>query len=68
MLGFINGTLRAICKPKLLQEKVYSGHKGFHGLKYQSVVTPYGMTANLSGPISGNRYDAALLRQRDILI
>ena len=54
--GFIDGTLRACCRPRQLQRMIYNGHKRHHGLKYQSVVTPSGMIANLYGPIEGKRH------------
>ena len=59
--GFIDGTLRACCRPSQYQRTVYNGHKRYHGLKYQSVVTPSGMIANLFGPIEGKRHDSAML-------
>ncbi len=44
---FIDGTVRPISSPKRNQLAVYNGHKRVHALKYQSVVTPYGLIANL---------------------
>ena len=49
--GFIDGTVRAICRPEKNQRTVYNGHKRFHALKYQSVVAANGLIANLYGPI-----------------
>ena len=40
----------------------YNGHKRVHALKFQSVVTPNGLIANLYGPMEGRRHDCALLR------
>lgn len=51
--GFIDGTLKACCRPERYQRALYSGHKRYHGLKYQSVSTPNGMIAHLYGPIEG---------------
>ena len=45
--GFIDGTVRPICRPEQNQRIVYNGHKRVHGLKYQSVVLPNGMIANM---------------------
>lgn len=59
--GFIDGTVRQTCRPGRNQKLVYSGHKRFHGLKFQSVVTPNGLIANLYGPMPGRRHDSALL-------
>ena len=65
--GFIDGTIRPICRPQHNQRIVYSGHKRLHGLKFQSVVAPNGLIANLYGPIEGRRHDAAMLRYSGIL-
>ena len=47
--GFVDGTVKAICKPSNHQRLVYNGHKRHHALKFQSVVTP--MITNLYGPV-----------------
>ena len=49
--GFINGTVRPICRPDQNQRIVYNGHKRAHGLKYQSLALPNGMLANMYGPV-----------------
>lgn len=49
--GFVDGTVRAICRPEVNQRVVYNGHKRVHALKYQSVVAANGLIANLYGPI-----------------
>lgn len=49
--GFVDGTVRPICRPKHNQRVVYNGHKRVHSLKFQSVVVPSGMIANLYGPV-----------------
>jgi hypothetical protein len=49
--GFIDGTLRKICRPTYFQKQAYSGHKRSHGIKFQSVVTPDGLFALMFGPI-----------------
>ena len=48
--GFIDGTFRPICRPKQNQRVVYDGHMRVHAIKFQSVVTPSGIIANLFGP------------------
>lgn len=40
VVGFIDGTLIAMCRPSDAQESVYNGHVRQHGLKYQAIVTP----------------------------
>ena len=49
--GFIDGTVRPICRPNEHQKVVYNGHKRVHALKYQSVVAANGLIANLYGPV-----------------
>ena len=60
--GFIDGTVRAICRPTRYQRVCYNGHKRVHALKFQSVVLPNGLIGHLFGPIEGRRHDCALLR------
>ena len=38
--GFIDGTVRPICRSKKLQRTVYNGHKRFNALKFQLVTLP----------------------------
>ena len=54
--GFIDGTVRPICRPEQNQRIVYNGHKRVHGLKYQSVVLPNGMIANMYGPVGNHGF------------
>lgn len=49
--GFVDGTVRPISRPECNQRIVYNGHKRVHAIKFQSVVTPNGMIANLFGPV-----------------
>lgn len=65
--GFIDGTVRPICRPTHNQRLVYNGHKRVHSLKYQSVVAPNGLIANLFGPIEGCRHDSGMLRESNLL-
>ena len=46
---FIDGTTRPICRLSINQRILFSGHKLKHGLKFQSVVIPNGLIANLYG-------------------
>lgn len=64
---FIDGTVRPICRPQENQKLVFNGHKRYHGLKFQSIVVPNGIIANLFGPIEGRRHDAGMLRESEIL-
>ena len=49
--GFIDGTVRPICRPGIHQRVVYNGHKRVHALKFQSVALPSGIIANMYGPV-----------------
>ena len=50
--GFVDGTVRPICRPGENQRVMYNGHKRVHALKFQSVVAPSGLIANLYGPVA----------------
>jgi nuclease HARBI1 len=65
--GFIDGTVRPICRPKKHQRQNYNGHKRVHALKFQSVVSPDGIIVHLSGPWIGRRHDARMLRESNLL-
>lgn len=49
--GFIDGTVRPICRPGEHQRIVYNGHKRVHAIKFQSVTLPNGIIAQLFGPV-----------------
>ena len=49
--GFIDGTVRHICRPGEHQRVVYNGHKRVHAIKFQSVALPNGLIANMYGPV-----------------
>lgn len=51
--GFIDGTMRAICRPKENQRLFYSGYKKCHAIKFQAVTTPDGLMSHLAGPWEG---------------
>ena len=65
--GFIDGAVRPCCRPKVNQRILYNWHKRLHALKYQSVLTPSGMIANLFGPVEGKRHDSAILAMLGLL-
>lgn len=65
--GFIDGTVRPICRPQLNQKLVFNGHKRVHGLKFQSIVIPNGLISHLYGPIEGRHHDAGMLRESNVL-
>jgi hypothetical protein len=58
--GFIDGTVRPVCKPGLLQGELYCGKDRVHSLKYQGFCTPDGMLQQLCGPWPGRRHDQVM--------
>ena len=66
-IGFIDGSVRPICRPTQHQRVCYNGHKRIHAIKFQSVVIPNGLIANLYGPMEGRRHDCALLRSSGLV-
>ena len=58
--GFIDGTVRPVCKPGLLQGEVFNGKDHVHSLKYQGMSTPDGMLQQLAGPWPGRRHDSVI--------
>ena len=65
--GFVDGTVRPICRPKRNQRVVYNGHKRVHAMKFQSVVAPNGLIAHFYGPVEGRRHDSAMLAMSGLL-
>jgi hypothetical protein len=67
VVGFIDGTVREICKPSVLQGPLYNGKDRKHSLKYQAITTPDGMIKHLAGPYPGTRHDQFMLHDSEIL-
>ena len=65
--GFVDGTVRLVCRPGNLQRSLYNGHKRVHAIKFQSVVAPNGLIANLYGPVEGRRHDSGMLADSGLL-
>ncbi|XP_033121176.1 uncharacterized protein LOC117120273 [Anneissia japonica] len=65
--GFIDGTVRAVCRPQENQQVLFNGHKRLHSIKFQSLVAANGMIANMYGPIEGRRHDSFMLRESGLL-
>ena len=65
--GFVDGTVRPVCRPGENQRVLYNGHKKVHGLKFQSVVIPNGLIANLYGPVEGKKHDSSMLAESGLL-
>ena len=66
--GFIDGTLRPMCRPKLYQQMCYNGHKRLHCLKAQGAVLPNGIMFHLYGGVPGHRHDSAMLTNSGFLV
>ena len=66
-MGFIDGTLHGIARPEHNQDMFFSGHKWFHGLKFQAFTAPNGLTIDLAGPLRGRRSDEKLLAKSRLL-
>ena len=49
--GFIDGTVRPICRLGEQQRILYNGHKRLPGLKFQAVPFPNGLIGNLYRPV-----------------
>ena len=49
--GFIDGTIRPICRPGQHQRLVYNGHKRTHSLKFPCVALPNGILAHIFRPV-----------------
>ena len=65
--GFIDGTVRPICRPNVNQKIVYNGHKRLHGIKFQSVVAANGLIAHMDGPYEGRKHDSGMLAESGLL-
>lgn len=65
--GFIDCTIRAICRPSKWQRAAYSGHKKFHALKFQALMLPNGLFGHLFGPWESRRGDLILLEESKLL-
>ena len=55
--GFIDWTVRPICRPGENQRIFYNAHKRVHALKFQSVALPNGLIANMYGPVGNLNYN-----------
>jgi len=61
IIGFIDGTPRAICRPSHHQGNYYSGHKRFHCVKFQAITIPNGIISVVDGPYPGRNNDSGML-------
>ena len=61
--GFIDGTVRPVCRPGVNQRVLYNGHKRVHSIKFQSVALPNGLVGHWYGPVEGRRHDSSMPHQ-----
>ena len=59
--GFVDGTVRPVCRPNENQRVIYNGHKRVHSIKFQAVALPNGLVGDLFGPVEGRRHDSFML-------
>ena len=59
--GFIDGTVRPVCRPGVNQRVIYNGHKQVHSIKFQSVALPNGPVGHLYSLVEGRRHDSSML-------
>ena len=59
--GFVDGTVRPVCRPGSNQRILYNGHKRVHSIKFQAASAPNGLCAHLSGPFEGKKHDSSML-------
>jgi nuclease HARBI1 len=65
--GFIDGTVRPVCRPTDIQHQHYNGHKRQHALKYQGIIASNGIFLEMFGPCLGRDHDARLLHESNLL-
>jgi len=64
--SFIDGTFQGFCRPTEQQREYYSGHKKNHGMKFQGIATPDGLTPSLIGPWLGKENDWRIYQQSGV--
>jgi hypothetical protein len=77
-VGFVDGPLRAIARfaidsyayptrsPSYGQRDFYNGKDRIHALKFQGVIFPDGIIAQMAGPYFGKSHDARLYRESNL--
>ncbi|CAM9488149.1 unnamed protein product [Discosporangium mesarthrocarpum] len=65
---FVDGTLRPHCGQldNVSQAATYSGYKRNHGIKFQGVVLPHGIIADLCHPVVGRCHDGYLMTRSSL--
>ena len=65
--GFVDGTVRPVCRPGEKKSAIYNGHKRVHSIKFQSLALPNGLVGHLYGPVEGRRHDRGMLASSGLL-
>ncbi|OAD68323.1 hypothetical protein PHYBLDRAFT_68870 [Phycomyces blakesleeanus NRRL 1555(-)] len=62
IIGFVDGTMQKIARPNVNNEQrlAYNGWKHIHCLKYQTIVTPDGISSSFIGPFPGSTHDVKI--------
>lgn len=63
--GFVDSTVTQL--PENPNKRIYNGSKRVSAIKFQSVVAPNGLIANLYGPMEAKRHDCTMLRESGML-
>ncbi|CAM9917375.1 unnamed protein product, partial [Discosporangium mesarthrocarpum] len=65
---FVDAILRPHCRPihDVAQATIYSEHKSNHHFKFQGVVLPSGIIADLWGPTVERCHDGSVMRSRGL--
>ena len=66
-IGFIDGTIRAMCRPGKNQKVVFNGWKRVHCIKFQAFTTPDGILQHLSQPFAGIKHNSSILAETGLL-
>ena len=65
--GFIDVSVRPICRPGQKQRCLYNGHKRIHAIKFQSIAALNDFITNLYVVIEGKQHDSAMLAESRLL-
>lgn len=65
-IGFVDGTVRGMCRPTYDQRVCFNGHKRKHAIKFQGLMAPNGLFIAMHGPYAGRRHDAFIFGESGI--
>jgi hypothetical protein len=65
--GWVDGTLRAICRPSTVHQRpYYSGYKKMHAFKCQGIMSPDGIMSSVVSLVEGSMGDWQLWKESGI--